>query len=82
MSSDLGYYGFSSPAQIERARKLQLYEISKQVSAFLNCTPFVRQYGILDNKWVQFICISNLSFLFMRRKFCGQKLHGLKPLRA
>ena len=33
--------------------------IAKQLSekaAALNCTPFVRQYGILSNKWGVFLC--------------------------
>ena len=25
-------------------------------STNLNCTPFVRQYGILDNKWGDLLC--------------------------
>ena len=29
---------------------------NKKKPARLNCTPFVRQYGILSNKWGVFLC--------------------------
>ena len=28
----------------------------KKIRCFLNCTPFVRQYGILFRKWGVFVC--------------------------
>ena len=28
----------------------------KKAAAVLNCTPFVRQYGILFRKWGVFVC--------------------------
>ncbi len=31
------------------------YEVKKQ-AAEVNCTPFVRQYGILSNKWGVLLC--------------------------
>ena len=30
--------------------------VYKAVYQFLNCTPFVRQYGILSNKWGVLLC--------------------------
>ena len=30
--------------------------IEAGILAFVNCTPFVRQYGILSNKWGVLLC--------------------------
>ena len=30
--------------------------LNKKEPVSLNCTPFVRQYGILSNKWGVFLC--------------------------
>ena len=49
----------------KKARKLppgekrihsQEYKSRKSSQPILNCTPFVRQYGILDNKWGDLLC--------------------------
>ena len=29
---------------------------NKKLESFMNCTPFVRQYDILNNKWGDFLC--------------------------
>lgn len=31
-------------------------EKNPQERVIMNCTPFVRQYGILDNKWGDLLC--------------------------
>ena len=35
---------------------LQAFSYSTSPTANLNCTPFVRQYGILFRKWGVFVC--------------------------
>ena len=42
--------GFSAVAALINAF------IEKTLSLKLNCTPFVRQYDILDNKWGASLC--------------------------
>ncbi len=32
------------------------FEVETTVGTEVNCTPFVRQYGILDNKWGALLC--------------------------
>ena len=34
----------------------QLYYLKKELSANMNCTPFVRQYDILSNRWGDLLC--------------------------
>ena len=34
----------------------RLGELNIREHGYLNCTPFVRQYDILSNKWGDFIC--------------------------
>ena len=38
------------------ALMLRRYENKKLLRAGMNCTPFVRQYGILFRKWGVFVC--------------------------
>ena len=38
---------------LESAKEIPLHELALPV---LNCTPFVRQYGILFKKWGVFVC--------------------------
>ena len=38
------------------ALMLRRYENKKLLHAGMNCTPFVRQYGILFRKWGVFVC--------------------------
>ena len=38
------------------ALMLRRYENKKLLRAGMNCTPFVRQYGILFKKWGVFVC--------------------------
>ena len=38
------------------ALMLRRYENKKLLCAGMNCTPFVRQYGILFRKWGVFVC--------------------------
>ena len=43
-------------AFIEAFPKETRIELQKAAGLSLNCTPFVRQYGILSNKWGVFLC--------------------------
>ena len=50
------------------------------VASFLNCTPFVRQYGILSNKWGVFLCQRDIeSPLTTIRAYTEALLEGVAP---
>ena len=41
---------------VKRVRKVNELNRQNPVSRGLNCTPFVRQYDILNNKWGALLC--------------------------
>ena len=46
----------------------------------MNCTPFVRQYGILSNKWGVFLCQRDIeSPLTTIRAYTEALLEGVAP---
>ena len=52
----LNQYGLEYTADNIDALMLRRYENKKLLRAGMNCTPFVRQYGILFRKWGVFVC--------------------------
>ena len=52
----LNQNGLEYTADNMEALMLRRYENKKLLRAGMNCTPFVRQYGILFRKWAVFVC--------------------------
>ena len=52
----LNQNGLEYTADNMEALMLRRYENKKLLRAGMNCTPFVRQYGILFRKWGVFVC--------------------------
>ena len=56
------------------------YKIQNTRSPILNCTPFVRQYGILFKKWGVFVCQRDIeSPLTTIRAYTEALLEGIAP---
>ena len=59
-----GYVGLSIATLLSQHHKVTAVDIipekveliNNKKSPILNCTPFVRQYGILSNKWGVLLC--------------------------